>query len=163
MAYNTIKIKKYSDVIEEFIAAGAIYPGMVVEMDSAGKAKAHATAGGNVVPLMVALEDELQGKGIDDAYAAADKVQVWIPYSGDVFYGIIADGQTIAKGDLLESDAGGRLIKHVPDEDSGGTGRAIIQSAIVGVALDAVSTAAGSEDSDINFLSIYRRIPVRVR
>jgi len=160
MAYNTIKIKKYLDIIEEFIAADAIYPGMVVEMDSAGKVKAHATSGGNVVPVMVALEDELQGKGIDDAYAANDKVQVWILNSGEVFYGIIADGQTIAKGDLLESDAGGRLIKHVPDE---GSANAIYQNAIVGVALDAVSTAAGSEDSDINFLSIYRRIPVRVR
>ena len=160
MAYNTIKIKKYSDVIEEMIAAAAIYPGMVVEMDSAGKAKVHATATGNVVPVMVALEDELQGKGIDDAYAANDKVQVWIPNSGDQFYGIIADGQTIAKGDLLESDGYGRLQKHVPDE---GSVNAIYQSSIVGVALDAVSTAAGSEDSDINFLSIYRRIPVRVR
>lgn len=160
MAYNTIKIKKYSDHIEEMIAAAAIYPGMVLEMDSAGKAKVHATAGGNVVPIMVALEDELQGKGIDDAYAAADKVQVWLPAAGDVFYGIIADGQTIAKGDLLESDANGRLQKHVADE---GSVNAIYQNAIVGVALDAVSTAAGSEDSDINFLSVYRRIPVRVR
>jgi hypothetical protein len=160
MAYNTIKIKKYSDVIEEMIAAAAIYPGMVVEMDSAGKAKVHATAGGTVVPIMVALEDELQGKGIDDAYAANDKVQVWIPNSGDQFYGIIADGQTIAKGDLLESDGYGRLQKHVPDK---GSQDSIYQAAIVGVALDTVSTAAGSEDSDINFLSIYRRIPVRVR
>ena len=78
MAFNTIKLKKYSDVIEEMIADAAIYPGMVVEMDSAAKVKVHATAGGNVVPVMVALEDELQGKGIDDAYATNDKVQVWI-------------------------------------------------------------------------------------
>lgn len=160
MAYNTIKIKKYLDIIEEFIAAAAIYPGMVVEMDSAGKAKVHATAGGNVVPVMVALEDELQGKGIDDAYAAADKVQTWILNSGEVFYGILADGQTIAKGDLLESDGYGRLQKHTPDA---GSQDSIYQNAIVGVALDTISTAAGSEDSDINFLSIYRRIPVRVR
>jgi hypothetical protein len=161
MAYNTIKIKKYSDHIEEFTAAAAIYPGMVLEMDSAGKAKVHATAGGNVVPVMVALEDELQGKGIDDAYAADDKVQVWLPAPGDVFYGVLADGQTIAKGDQLESDANGRLQKHAADPGDSTVGS--VQNAIIGIALDTISTAAGSEDSDINFLSIYRRIPVRVR
>ena len=44
MAYNTIKVKKFSDIQEEFIAAGTIYPGMLVEMDSAGKVVAHNSA-----------------------------------------------------------------------------------------------------------------------
>ena len=83
MSYNTIKIKKYSDVIEEYAAAAAIIPGMLIELTTDNTVKAHATSGGNVLP-MFALEDELQGRGIDTSYAAAEKVQCWIPNRGDV-------------------------------------------------------------------------------
>lgn len=160
MAFNTIKIKKYSDVvIEKAAAAATIYPGCLVYLNSADAVAVHVVAGGNVVPVMVALEDELQGKGIDDAYATGAKVQVWIPNRGDVFYGILADGQTIVKGDLLESNGAGYLQKHTPDA---GSQDSIYQNAIVGISLDTESSAAGSDDSDINFLSINRRICVLV-
>ena len=76
MAYNTIKVKKYSDVIEEYSASAAITPGHLIELASATTVKVHATAGGNVLP-MFALENELEGEDIDDAFAANDKVQCW--------------------------------------------------------------------------------------
>lgn len=159
MAKHTIKLKKYSDVIEEYEAsASGIYPGCLLELDAADMVKNHATAGGNVLP-MFALEDELQGRGIDDVFASGEKIQVWVPYRGDIVLAILADGQTINKGDFLESDGAGGVQKHTPDE---GSQASIYQNAIVGVALDQLSTAAGSEDSDINFLSIKRRIPVRI-
>ena len=117
MAYNTIKVKKYSDVIEEIVAASAITPGMLLELASATTVKAHATAGGNQLP-MFALEDELQGNGIDDAYAAADPVQVWIPYRGDIVYAILEDGNNVAVGDFVESAGNGNVQKHVADVES---------------------------------------------
>lgn len=159
MAKNTIMLKNYLNVFEEYeAAADTIYPGCLIELDSAGKVKVHVTAGGNALP-MFAIEDALQGKGLDDNYATGDKVRCWVPTRGDVVYGILADGQTIAKGDFLESNGAGYLQKHTPDE---GSQDSIYQNAIIGVSLDTESSAAGSEDSDINFLSVNRRIAVRI-
>lgn len=102
--YKTIKVKKYSDVIEEFVAAGDITPGMVVKLTADGEVE----PGGSAL-IMVALEDELQGKGIDDAYVAGDPVQVWIPYRGDIFNGI---GSGLTVGAFVEAGTDGRLVAH---------------------------------------------------
>ena len=59
MAINTIKLKKYSDVIIEKEADATITPGMLLSLNSDDEVLAHAVAGGNVVPIMFALEDEL--------------------------------------------------------------------------------------------------------
>ena len=85
MSYNTVKIKKYVDIVEEYVASEAISPGMLVEITSAGLVKKHATEGGNAL-TMIALEDELQGEGLTDSYSAGDVVQCWIPRRGDQGY-----------------------------------------------------------------------------
>jgi len=133
---NTIKVKKYSDVIEEFVAAGTITPGMLVELDTTGKVKAHSDEDGNVLP-MFALEDELQGKTIDDNYVATDPVQVWIPYRGDQVNAILAAGENVSIGTFLTSDGTGKLHA-APALTS--TGDAPLQ--IVGVATEAVNAAS---------------------
>lgn len=117
MGFHTVKIKKYSDVIEEFVANATLYPGMLIELISTGKVQKHASEDGNVFP-MFALEDEMQGKGIVDAYAAADVVQCWIPYRGDIVYGLLEDGQSVLIGDELTSAGNGYLKKYVPTDDS---------------------------------------------
>ena len=158
-AKNTVILKNYSNIFEEYEAeAATIYPGCLIELTSGNKVKVHATPGGNALP-MFAIEDALQGKGIDENYAIGDKVRCWVPTRGDVVYGILADGQTIAKGDFVESNGAGYLQKHTPDE---GSQNSIYQNSIIGVSLDTESSAAGSEDSDINFLSVNRRIAVRI-
>jgi hypothetical protein len=111
MAKNTIKIKKYSDVIEEIDAAGTITPGMLIELDSNGDVQAHSTEGGVALP-MFALEDELQGNEIDDDYSAGDKVQVWIPYRGDQVYALLAQGEDVAIGAFLDSNGDGTLKEY---------------------------------------------------
>jgi len=148
MAYNTIKIKKYSDVIEEYTAtAVAITPGMLLELTSACLVQAHSTEGGSVL-AMFALEDELQGKGIDDNYAASDKIQVWIPYRGDIVYAILEDGQNVVCGDWLESNGAGLLQKHEPDPGSGG--EVEYDNVIVAQAIEAVDlcTSSGEASSE---------------
>jgi hypothetical protein len=148
MAYKTIKIKKYSDVVEEYVANAAIIPGMLIELMSTSKVKAHATSGGNAYP-MFALEDELQGNGINDDYAAADRVQCWIPGRGDQVYAILADGESVAPGDFLESNGDGLLKKHVVDTDSSAEATTIYGNQIVGVCLDTIdiSDSSGAESS----------------
>lgn len=137
MAKNTIKIKKYSDVVEELVANAIITPGHLVEVMSTGKARVHATAGGNALP-MFALEDEMQGNGIDTDYAADAPVQVWIPYRGDMVYALLKDGQNVAVGDFLESAGDGTLQKHVADLADSDDAITVLSNQIIGVAVEAV-------------------------
>ena len=148
MATKSVKVKKYSDNILELVAAEAISPGMLVQQTAAAATVSkHDTEAGNVVPIMFALEDELQGKGLSDAYVAGDVVQVWLPASGDVVFAQLEDEQEIAIGDELESNGDGYLQAHVADVGDSTTGT--VQNAIVGVALDKLelSSLAASESS----------------
>ena len=150
MAYNTIKVKKYSDVIEELIANAAITPGHLIEIMTTGKVRVHATIEGNALP-MFALEDELQGDGIDNAYDAAAPVQCWIPGRGDIVYGILKDNNDVDIGDALASGGDGTLMKHVADDSDDPS----YPEAIIGYAAEAVDTS----DSK----SAVSRILVRIK
>ena len=70
--------------------------------------KVHATAGGVAVP-MFALENELAGKAISDAYAAGDLVPVWVVQRGEQVYALLADGENASIGSLLMSAGNGTL------------------------------------------------------
>lgn len=134
MAYNTIKIKKYLDVIVEYTAtAVAITPGYLLELTSAGLVQAHSTVEGTVLP-MFALEDELQGEAITDAYDASAKIQVWVAVRGEIVYALVNDGEDIAIGDFLTSAGNGKL------QATTGSSATLSEypQSIVGVALDAV-------------------------
>lgn len=152
MAKNTIKLKKYVDIINEYTAAAAIMPGMLIELITAGTVRAHATAAGNVAK-MFALEDELQGNGIDTAYAAADRVQCWNPVPGEEVFAILSDGETVVKGDFLSSNGDGYLRKHVAEteswrnDESGAHAVTVSPNAIVAIALEAVDLSASSGES----------------
>jgi hypothetical protein len=157
MSYNTIKVKKYSDNIEELVAAAEITPGQLVEVTSAGKVQRHSTDGGNVIPVKFALEDELQGKEISDKYAADDPVQVWTPYSGDIVYAILEDGETVSIGDPLQSAGNGNLKKHNVESEEPD-----YLAQIVAIAREAkdLSGSSGEESSGIQG---DQRIIVEVR
>ena len=147
MAKETIKLKKYVDVIMEFEASGTITPGMLLKIHTDGTVRAHATAGGNATK-MFALEDELQGNGIDDNYSSGDKVQVMLGRPGDVVNALLKDDETVTIGEYLESDGEGRVQGH--DGDYADSGTATVQNAIVGIALEAITAGAygsGSESS----------------
>jgi hypothetical protein len=156
MAKNTIKVTNYSNVIEEFDAVAAITPGMLIEPTSADKVQAHSTQGGNATP-MFALEDDLQGNGIDDAYSANNKVQCWVPGRGDMVYAILADGENVVIGDYLDSDGDGALRKHVADDSGSIQVKAIVAQAVE--ALD-LSDSSGGESSGA--LGYDKRILARI-
>ena len=134
---NTIKIKSYVDVQEEYLADAAITPGHLVKLDSDGKVTVFATAKGMVLP-MFALEDEHRGKTITDAYAQGDPVQCWIPSRGDVVYAILDKGQNVGIGDMLEPHDDGSLQKLTTGTAASDGG------AIVGVALEALNLTAST-------------------
>ena len=133
MAYNTIKLKKYSDIIEEYEAAAAITPGMLIELNSDGKVQVHSSVG-EFAEKIFALENELEGKGISDDYAAADRVQCWVAGRGDQVYALLSDGETVVIGDILESNGDGYLQKAVGETGSA----AVYPESVVAVALEAV-------------------------
>jgi hypothetical protein len=117
MAKHTIKIKKYSDVIEEYVNGTVlpVTPGMLIEITSDNVVQPHSTEDGAAL-IMFALEDELQGKGIDDAYAVSTAipivkvpVQCWLPGHGDMAYALLADGETAVIGSWLASNGDGKL------------------------------------------------------
>jgi hypothetical protein len=88
---QTIIGKNYVNVFEEYVAAAAILPGNLIELTSSGTVQKHSGAGITALP-MFAIEDALQGNGIEDAYIAGDRVRCWIPNRGDVVYALLADG-----------------------------------------------------------------------
>jgi len=139
MAKKTIKIKNYSDVNEEIVAAGTITPGMLLELTSAGTVQAHSVASGNALP-MFACEDELVGKTITDNYSELDQVSVWVPGRGDVVYGILAQGENVTIGTYLVSKGNGHL-KAVADSSSFGDDDS---AKIIGQAIEAVNATAAA-------------------
>ena len=146
---NTVKLKKYQDINMEFVANAAITPGHLVELMSTNKVKVHTTESGNALPKMFALEDELQGKEIDDDYAADDRVQVWVCQPGEVVNALLKDGETIVIGDALESAGDGTLQKVAADS----TG-VYYYNQIVGIALEALDLSGSSGEESTSRLAV---------
>jgi hypothetical protein len=164
MDRNSVIVKNYLNVFEEIEAAGVIYPGHLLELNTDGKVVVHDSPEGNVVPPMFAVEDSFQGKGMNDAYASGDQVRVWIPQSGDIVYAILSDDETVEIGDFLESNGDGCLQKHVADVDSSADITTVYGSAIVGVAIEARDlTTSSLVDSYDDAYSQNKRIKVRIR
>lgn len=169
MAYNTIKLKKYTDIIKEFDANAAITPGNLVELLPTNKVRKHATASGDAFPLF-ALEDELQGNGIDDNYAANDKVQVWFATPGEEVYAILSDGETASIGSFLESNGDGTLKVYTAESWTSADAQAantVYSNRIVAISLENKDLAASSgEDSalqsSVSPLGYDKRIRVLV-
>ena len=160
MSYRTIKIKKYLDIIEEFAAAETIYPGSLIELTTDRTVKKHSTATGNALP-MFALEDELQGNGIDTAYTVGQLVQCWTPVRGEVVLAILADGQSVGEGDFLESNGYGYLTAHTADTASQDAVR--YSNPIVGISLEEMDASGDSSGQDMPAgLGANKRIKVKI-
>ena len=166
----TIKLKNYLNIMNEYDAAAAIIPGELIQLNSDGNVEVHDVAGGNLLH-MFAVEDEPQGNGIDDAYAAADKVQCWVTLRGEEVYAILADGQDIAIGDFLESNGAGELQLHTPDTADSDDTITVYSNQIVGISLEDIDlsgssgeeSSGGGYDSSTDPLGYNRRIKIRIK
>lgn len=120
----------------EHQANAAISPGMLMEVMSTGKVKAHATAGGFSERLF-AKEDALQGKTKDDAYAEDDMVMGGIARSGDLVLALLYAGSSYSIGNQLISHGDGTLYPTT------GTPKQIIATVMEAVDL----SASGAENT----------------
>jgi len=139
MAYRTVLVKTLSEWMRNEAKADAgITPGHLLERTSTG-VKVHATASGNVVPKLVAIENDLQGDEIGTAYTTGARVQFIAARPGDQLYMLLKDGETASVGSLLKSGGTGALQVY-----TAASGEPDYVEAIVGVALEAVDMSGSS-------------------
>lgn len=98
---------------DEAVASGVIKPGHLIKLDSNDKVLVHATANGEAERAF-AVEDALQGRTIDTAYAIGERVSYVLPVPGDEVAAYIKAGANgnIVIGDKLVSAGNGCLEKY---------------------------------------------------
>jgi len=154
---HTIKLKSYSDVFIERKAGGAFFPGALLSLNSSDEFVAHSDDAPAAFVPIIAIEDALQGKGIDDAYANHDWTRGWVAGRGDVFYGILADGEHVAVGEFLQSFGTGGFL-----EKQTGTGHAVAMALEHLDLTGSDSTEAPEPNSPVSVLGYNRRIKCMV-
>jgi hypothetical protein len=113
---NTILLYGLDFRFQEKVAAGAITPGMLIELTSADEVQAHSAAAGQAFPTFAA-EDSLQGREITVAYAAAEIVKYVTPHVGAEVLAIA--NAAIAIGAEVESAGNGKLQTRTTGERVG--------------------------------------------
>ncbi len=138
-ASRTILLKGDGQRFEAQAAAGTIIPGHLLQLNSTSKVAIHANAAKNAPPYF-ALENDLIGNTIDDAYAADDIVQYIAAYRGaEIYAWVPASAAAIVVGDYLESNGDGTLKKQATDAATDDTQRV----STVAQAVEAVDNSAG--------------------
>jgi len=142
MAPKTIVLKG-DPIYKEGKANAAIRPGDLVERMSTGNIRQHAGEDQNVSPVLVAVENSLEGEEIGDNYAANDRVQFCAPPPGAEMYMWLKDGESVSIGDELGSGGEGSLVKL----DDSASGEPDYTHKHVGSALETVdNSSSGSGD-----------------
>lgn len=131
----------------EGIATEVILPGMLLSLTAAPAAvvsdgriqgvKIHAEADGTA-QMAVAREGDIFGRSIDDEYAVNDTVLYHQFRKGDMFYGLVANGQNVAVGTRLASNGDGsfRVAAAALEEAAG--------DEAIAVSCEAVNNTSGS-------------------
>lgn len=145
---NTIQLSG-DFVLEEALAEAAITPGHLVERISTGKVQKHSTEGGHA-ELMFAVEDALQGRNIDTAYAADELVTHHIQKSGAKVQAWLKPGGTaVVVGTELISDGAGQML-NVADAASG-----TVVEDVIGLAEEALDLSASG--------AVATRLDIRIK
>lgn len=140
--------------IFEAASDAALTPGELLEWSNDAQLKAHATAGGNALP-MFCVEDPYNGDtsnpAIDVDYASGELSRYIYAQSGDVVYAFLADGQNVAKGAMLESDGAGALKAHTARAvaESGSSTYTVYLLGIVATAEEALNNSSGGQRNRI--------------
>lgn len=139
MTYNTILLGGNPE-IEEFPAASAITPGMLVALNTSGQVAAQGTAGANVMPWF-ALETLDGSKGITDAYAQYERVRVAKCKGGEKIYAYLVSGDgAIHIGDFIESGGTG----YVREVKSDASLAAVAVSSVLGTCMEAADSTSAA-------------------
>lgn len=96
--------------INDLACSEAVTPGHLVERFNNGGIIRWRKATTDIAgPAALATEHSMANKGVADAYAANDLLEVSILHAGASGWAYIASGQNVAAGDLLGSAGGGTL------------------------------------------------------
>lgn len=136
---NTIVLKG-NGVRKERLAGGTITPGHLVLINTSDQVVVHPNAAQNA-RKMFAVENDIEGEGIDDNYTSGDTVQFETFQPGDEVYALVAALATaVTIGAALESAGDGTLRIQTADAASDQTQR----DAVVAYAKEAVDNSGGS-------------------
>ncbi len=108
LSKNMIQVKNFGGVVyeERTAAEGGIMPGMVCEVDSNGQVIKHNSAGAKA-ECLIAIEDSLQGKTVDDAYEYATPIRLVRFRPGEEFHGLVDGWTNISIGEFVCSGGNG--------------------------------------------------------
>lgn len=107
---NTIFLGGDRTQIGDLAAAATITPGHLVERDDVGSVMRWKLATADIAgPPALATEQSMLNKGVGDAYAINDLMEVSILHKGAAGWAWLASGQSVATGDLLGSAGSGNL------------------------------------------------------
>jgi len=123
----------------ERVPAAAFYPGHLLELTSSNTLQKHSTDGGSCIPVMVAIENDLEGEGVTDAYATTDRARAVIPAPGAKCYLKVKIGENIAIGDKLVSAGNGEVR-----EAHGDSSAVVMEEDVVAIALEAIDLSSSS-------------------
>lgn len=142
--YSTILLKddNLGDGYEEArCGATSLYPGMFAVKDTDGTLIPHATAGGNVGPLYIVIEDGLRGDTtVDTAYTVGQLVRYLKVHAGGKYAILLQENENANIGSPLASNGDGTFqigngtteyTWLVADEDYTATGEDELVKAIV--------------------------------
>jgi hypothetical protein len=148
MASPKTILLKGDGIIKEALAGGAIMPGHLVDLNSSGAWIVHAGAGLTTMNAF-ALEDEFNGKEIDQAYASGDNVRAIFPQRGsEVYAWLAASAAAVVIGSSLQAAADGTVRIQTTDSATDDTQR----HSVVGIALEAVDNSGGGSAVRVRIL-----------
>lgn len=104
-------------IVNDLACSEAITPGMLVErFNNGGIIRYRKSTRTGLTNRQYALDMPMLNKGIDDASAANDLVEVVHAKPGDVIYAMVASGASLSAGDRL-TDAGNGYLKAVGSDE----------------------------------------------
>lgn len=106
MNQRVIKLLGEPTQNEDHACDEAILPGHLVERNTDGTIGKQSTAAANV-SVLIALEREEMGQGVEVAYEIGDKVKVGHFGPGTRFAGYVASGQNLTIGAKVEANGAG--------------------------------------------------------
>ncbi len=123
MATPKVILLKGDRIQYEAIAGGTITPGMAVEAPSTVTAQ---SGDAEIKQLLVADFADFVGGDIADNYSSGDTVKYFRPYPGAVFYGFLAAGENVTKGDPFVFAGSGAFRKAVLVGSAADDGGAVV-------------------------------------
>ena len=118
---NTILLRNIDTFLKEAPGNGTITPGDFLERATDGDFQRQSTSG-QPGPILIALENDLEGDGIDDDYASGDNIRAAYLRPGDEVYAFVAaSAAAIVIGDELVFDGAAGVKKGTLQADLAGT------------------------------------------